>query len=112
MLNTKQIENAVTWACIQEVSAPKPGNVNCFSDGHNMSIKNFIDSAHAIAPVLARQNLTIGEMILSAVKATRLLSIVIPTWVSFYYSPLYAKPSCAATLLMDCLQHYMTRLMS
>jgi len=71
MLNTKQIENAVTWACIQEVSAPKPGNVNCFSDGHNMSIKNFIDSAHAIAPVLARQNLTIGEMILHAVKATR-----------------------------------------
>ncbi len=71
MLNTKQIENAVTWACIQEVSAPKPGNVNGFSDGHNMSVQNFIDSAHAIAPILSQQNLTVGEMILHAVKATR-----------------------------------------
>ena len=71
MLNTKEIENAITWACIQEVSAPKPGNVNCFSNGHDMSRQQFIDSAHAIAPVLSQPDQSIGEMILNAVKATR-----------------------------------------
>jgi triphosphoribosyl-dephospho-CoA synthase len=71
MLSTKEIENSVVWACVQEVSAPKPGNVNGFSDGHNMSIQNFIDSAHAIAPVLSRNEQTTGEMILNAVRATR-----------------------------------------
>jgi len=71
MLNTEQLQNAITWACIKEVSAPKPGNVNCFSDGHNMSVQNFIDSAHAISPILANNQQNIGEMILAAVKATR-----------------------------------------
>jgi len=71
MLSTKEIENAITWACIQEVSAPKPGNVNCFSDGHDMSIQQFIDSAHAIALGLSQPDQSIGEMILNAVKATR-----------------------------------------
>lgn len=71
MLKTDQIEQAITWACVTEVSAPKPGNVNSFSDGHNMSIQNFIDSAYAIAPILSQPHLTVGEMILQAVQATR-----------------------------------------
>lgn len=71
MLSAEQVKNAVIWACIQEVSAPKPGNVNCLSDGHNMSTQNFIDSAHAIAPILCQSDQTIGEMILGSVNATR-----------------------------------------
>jgi triphosphoribosyl-dephospho-CoA synthase len=71
MLSTEHIEKAVTWACIQEVSAPKPGNVNYFSDAHSMSVQNFLDSAHAIAPILAQNDQTVGEMILGSVKATR-----------------------------------------
>lgn len=71
MLSINQIEQCVTWACEQEVSAPKPGNVNCFSGGHNMQIDDFIKSAHAIAPVLAQTELSAGQMILQAIMATR-----------------------------------------
>jgi triphosphoribosyl-dephospho-CoA synthetase len=59
MLSNNNIHKAIVWACQQEVSAPKPGNVNCFSDGHNMSVQDFIKSAHAIAPVLS-QDQTVG----------------------------------------------------
>ena len=71
MLNKNSIHKAIVWACQQEVSAPKPGNVNCFSGGHQMSILDFIKSAHAIAPVLSQQHLSIGSLILQSVIATR-----------------------------------------
>lgn len=71
MLSEPDISNAVYWACEQEVSAPKPGNVNCFSDGHNMAVDDFIRSAKAIAPVMARPGLTVGQRILQAIQATR-----------------------------------------
>jgi len=51
--------------------APKPGNVNCFSDGHNMAVDDFLRSAEAIAPVMARPGLRVGERILQAIQATR-----------------------------------------
>ncbi|RKZ89086.1 MAG: triphosphoribosyl-dephospho-CoA synthase [Gammaproteobacteria bacterium] len=71
MLSTSIIHNCIVWACEQEVSAPKPGNVNCLSDGHNMQVADFINSAHAIAPIMSQPNITVGEMILQAITATR-----------------------------------------
>ena len=71
MLSTNIIHDCIVWACEQEVSAPKPGNVNNFSDGHNMQIADFINSAYAIAPVMSQPNITVGEMILQAITATR-----------------------------------------
>jgi triphosphoribosyl-dephospho-CoA synthase len=71
MLSESDIQQAVIWACEQEVRAPKPGNVNCFSDGHNMAVDDFIRSAHAIAPVMARPGLSVGERIVQAITATR-----------------------------------------
>jgi triphosphoribosyl-dephospho-CoA synthase len=71
MLSETDIHDAVLWACEQEVKAPKPGNVNCFSDGHNMAVDDFLRSARAIAPIMARPGLTVGERILGAIKATR-----------------------------------------
>lgn len=71
MLTTKQIHDCIIWACEHEVAAPKPGNVNCYSDGHNMQLQDFINSAHAIAPALSEQNTTVGKMILNAILATR-----------------------------------------
>jgi len=70
MLNNNQIHKAVVWACQQEVAAPKPGNVNGFSGGHNMSVQDFINSAHAIAPILSQDH-TVGSLILQSVMATR-----------------------------------------
>jgi triphosphoribosyl-dephospho-CoA synthase len=71
MLSEPDIHDAVVWACQQEVIAPKPGNVNCFSDGHNMAVQDFINSAKAIAPVMAKPSLSVGERILQAIQATR-----------------------------------------
>ena len=71
MLSKDEIRQAVFWACEQEVMAPKPGNVNCFSDGHNMAVQDFIRSARAIAPVMAQPGLSVGQRILRAVEATR-----------------------------------------
>ncbi len=71
MLTTAQIEHSVIWACKQEVYAPKPGNVNCFSGSDTMQAQDFINSAYAIAPVMAHNNLSVGNMILQAITATR-----------------------------------------
>lgn len=71
MLSEAEIRNAVYWACEQEVMAPKPGNVNCFSDGHNMATKDFIKSAEAIAPIMAIPDLSVGERILQSIQVTR-----------------------------------------
>lgn len=71
MLDTKQLESAIFWACEHEVIAPKPGNVNCYSHGHDMQLEDFIKSAHAIAPVLSQAEPSVGQLILQSVKATR-----------------------------------------
>lgn len=71
MLSEAEIKDSVIWACEQEVNAPKPGNVNCFSDGHNMEKQDFIASAHAIAAVMAQPGLTVGQRILKSIEATR-----------------------------------------
>jgi len=71
MLSTNTIQQSIVWACIQEVSAPKPGNVNLISDGHNMQVADFIKSAHAIAPALTIKNASVGERILKAIQATQ-----------------------------------------
>ncbi len=71
MLSESDIKDAVFWACKQEVLAPKPGNVNVISDGHNMVVDDFINSAQAIAPVMAKPGLTVGERILQSIQATR-----------------------------------------
>lgn len=58
-------------ACIEELQAIKPGNVHIFADGHDMTVQDFIKSADAAAGVISAQNLTLGERILHAVKATQ-----------------------------------------
>lgn len=71
MLSPKLIEQCVFWACEQEVSAPKPGNVNSFNGNHQMAVADFIKSAHAIAPIMANSDLSVGELILQSISATR-----------------------------------------
>lgn len=71
MLSTKTIQDCIIWACEQEVSAPKPGNVNGIRGGHNMQVDDFIKSAHAIAPALTVTNTSVGHRILNAIQATQ-----------------------------------------
>jgi triphosphoribosyl-dephospho-CoA synthase len=73
MLSNDVIRDSVIWACEHEVKSPKPGNVNCFSNAHDMEVQDFIDSAHAIAPVLAQSDQSVGTLILESIKATRMV---------------------------------------
>ena len=70
-LTSEQLANAYKAACMAELQALKPGNVHIFSDGHGMTIHDFIKSAEASAAVIAQPNLSIGERIYSAVEATQ-----------------------------------------
>ena len=70
-LTSEQLANAYKAACMAELQALKPGNVHVFSDGHGMTIHDFIKSAEASAAVIAQPNLSIGERIYYAVEATQ-----------------------------------------
>jgi triphosphoribosyl-dephospho-CoA synthase len=65
------IADAVLFACRSELDALKPGNVSVHRAGHDMCTDDFARSAEAIAPVLAAPELSVGERILAAIRATR-----------------------------------------
>ncbi len=73
VLDNQQIHDSIIWACEQEVSAPKPGNVNCYSGANNMELNDFIKSAHAIASELSQPNKTVGELVFNSITATRMV---------------------------------------
>ena len=63
---------AAVWrACIEELEAPKPGNVSFASAGHGMTAADFVASARCAADVLGTPDLSLGERVLGAVEATR-----------------------------------------
>ena len=62
---------AVWQACIEELEAPKPGNVGFASAGHGMTADDFVASARCTADVLGAPGLSLGERVLAAVSATR-----------------------------------------
>jgi triphosphoribosyl-dephospho-CoA synthase len=65
------LERTIRSALRAEVMALKPGNVHRYAGGHGMTAGQFLESAEAIAPILADPALSVGERILAAVTATR-----------------------------------------
>lgn len=65
------VAQAYRNACIGELQAIKPGNVHVFADGHGMTVHDFIKSADATAELISQADLSVGERILQAVKATQ-----------------------------------------
>lgn len=65
------LAKAYQAACLEELQALKPGNVHVFADGHGMTVFDFIKSAEVSANCMSQQDLTLGERVLSAVKATQ-----------------------------------------
>ena len=62
---------AAVWrACIDELEAPKPGNVSFLSDGHGMTADDFVASARCTADVLGTPGLSLGERVLGSIEAT------------------------------------------
>ncbi len=58
-------------ACEVELQAFKPGNVSIYSDGHDMTVGDFRQSAEVSALPLCDVNYSLGEKIFYAVKVTR-----------------------------------------
>jgi len=70
----KRIAQLVQEACIREVCAPKPGNVNRYHDFSDASFDDFLLSAIAIGPAFENAgNVCVGRTILSAVEDSRQL---------------------------------------
>lgn len=65
------VADAVRAAAVVDVEAFKPGNVSAASAGHDMRAEDFIASANAVATVIARPGLRVGDRILRAIEATR-----------------------------------------
>ena len=68
------IGDLAALACLLEVSAPKPGNVNRHTDFHNLTFYDFIASANAIRGPFDEavdNEKTVGELVLSAVEKTQ-----------------------------------------
>ena len=61
---------AFSRACLDELEAPKPGNVHLFAPGHRMTAAEFVRSANAAAAPLAVPGARVGSRILGAVEAT------------------------------------------
>jgi triphosphoribosyl-dephospho-CoA synthase len=58
-------------ACLAELDALKPGNVHAYAAGHRMEVADFVASADASAPALARVGAGVGERVRAGVAATR-----------------------------------------
>jgi triphosphoribosyl-dephospho-CoA synthase len=66
------IGTAATLAVIQEVTAPKPGNVHRGADFEDVTYLDFIQSAVVIGPIVERvADLGVGATVLVAVRATQ-----------------------------------------
>jgi len=70
-LTPAQLAQAYKNACMAELQALKPGNVHAFSDGHGMTIQDFIQSADVTAEPIARLGLSVGERVFYSVEATQ-----------------------------------------
>ncbi|MBV9628148.1 MAG: triphosphoribosyl-dephospho-CoA synthase [Xanthobacteraceae bacterium] len=65
-----EIAAAFEAACLDELDAPKPGNVHAFADGHRMTAAQFETSAAAAAAPIAQAGTRVGARIEAAVMAT------------------------------------------
>lgn len=74
MTNTEfnlSVGRVATLACLLEVTAPKPGNVHRGADFEDLTFGDFMVSAVVIGEVFDRANLSVGEMVLEAIRTTR-----------------------------------------
>ena len=69
-MSHQALAEAFRAACMAELTSLKPGNVHIFADGHGMVVQQFIQSADAVAAVIAQPGLSVGQRILASVEAT------------------------------------------
>ncbi|MBU2580593.1 MAG: triphosphoribosyl-dephospho-CoA synthase [Alphaproteobacteria bacterium] len=69
-LSTEFISQAFVTACLDELTALKPGNVHIHAAGHDMDVAHFERAARAAAPLVAQPSLSVGHNIRRAVEAS------------------------------------------
>lgn len=69
-VSSHAIAGAFEQACLDELAAPKPGNVHVFADGHRMTADDFVSAAAAAADPLTAPGASVGARILGAVEAS------------------------------------------
>jgi triphosphoribosyl-dephospho-CoA synthase len=65
-----EVAAAFKASCLDELDAPKPGNVHAFAPGHRMTAAQFERSAAAAAAPIAQAGARVGKRIEAAVAAT------------------------------------------
>src|SRR5260370_31210191 len=71
-MKDRNLEEMIRAACVLEVAARKPGNVHPLRSFPDLTYRDFVLSADAIAPILARTaELGVGGAILGSVMATQ-----------------------------------------
>jgi len=71
MNTTQQAASAYLQACKLELKAFKPGNVSVYSDGHDMTVQDFVLSSQLSVAPLTDFRVGLGQRIYNAVDATR-----------------------------------------
>ena len=64
------IAAAFVAACLDELEAPKPGNIHIFAEGHGMTVADFKASAEAAAAAMGNPALSVGARVRAGVEAT------------------------------------------
>lgn len=64
------VHRAFLDACRAELEALKPGNVHVHSDGHGMTVRDFLDSAEAAARPISEPGWPVGARIRAAIEAS------------------------------------------
>ncbi|MEM9384704.1 MAG: triphosphoribosyl-dephospho-CoA synthase [Pseudomonadota bacterium] len=64
------LQRAYLLACLDELRAPKPGNVSIYSPGHGMTALDFARSAEASAPALCDPTRRLGARVLGAIQGS------------------------------------------
>ena len=60
------LKKQIKFVCNKEMDSLKPGNVHKYSKGHGMSTKDFFKSSLIISKCLTKNNLNLGQKILSS----------------------------------------------
>jgi triphosphoribosyl-dephospho-CoA synthase len=98
------LEDQIRAACVLEATARKPGNVHPQRSFPDLTYRNFVDSAEAVAPILSRTaGIGVGQAIRDAVAATQeLVGRNTNLGIVLLLAPLAAVP--AAVRLIDGIQ--------
>jgi triphosphoribosyl-dephospho-CoA synthase len=110
-LTPDEVREAFLFACRTEIAALKPGNVHVYADGHRMTAADFEASAAAAAPYIAAPDLTAGECIHAAMRATwDAVGQNTNLGILLLAAPLAHAALCTADNLRNALRHVLDNL--